>query len=160
MKKVIVLGVGNLLLKDEGVGIQAVQRLMEEVVDPEVELIDGGTSGLDLLPIFERCENLFIIDCVKGGGEPGAIYKFDSSDIEKKVEAYKMSVHDFDLVDTIELARALEKKMPQITVYGVEPSAIEWGLELTSPVKLSLKKLVALVKKDIERILRKNKKGR
>ncbi len=147
------------MLKDEGVGIRAVQQLMEEFSHPEVELIDGGTSGLDLLPLFERCQHLFVIDCVRGGEKPGTVYKFDSTEIRKKEDAYKISAHDFDLVDTIELAKALNKKMPRITIYGVEPASIDWGLELTSAVSRSLKKLVVLVKKDIEKVVREDQKG-
>lgn len=154
MKKVIVLGVGNLLLKDEGVGVQAVQRLSEEITHPEVEFIDGGTSGLDLLPLFERCCYLLILDCVRGGEKPGTIYKFDVSEIEEKTAGFKISAHDFDLVDTILMARALQKELPEIIIYGVEPESIEWGLELTPTVAGILEKLVAKVKKDINELLK------
>ncbi len=154
MKKVIVLGVGNLLLKDEGVGVQAVQRLMEEINHPDVEFIDGGTSGLDLLPLFERCRYLLVLDCVRGGDKPGTIYKFGLSEVKEKKANFKMSAHDFDLVDTISMARALQKKLPEIIIYGVEPESIEWGLELTPAVAGILEKLVLLVRKDLNRILK------
>lgn len=154
MKKIIVLGVGNLLLRDEGVGVQAVQKLAEEINHPEVELIDGGTSGLDLLPLFERCHHLLVLDCVRGGEKPGTIYKFGISDIKEKKANLKMSAHDFDLVDTISLARALQKELPEIIIYGVEPESIEWGLDLTPAVAESLKALILQVKKDIDEILR------
>ena len=154
MKKVIVLGIGNLLLKDEGVGVRAVQKLMKEIDHPDVEFVDGGTSGLDLLPLFERCRYLFVLDCVRGGKKPGTIYKFGISEIDDKRTPFKMSAHDFNLIDTISMARAIQEKLPEIIIYGVEPESIEWGLELSPAVAGALEKLLLKVKGDLSEILK------
>jgi hydrogenase maturation protease len=149
--RTVILGVGNLLLSDEGVGIHAAQRLMEdeELRELGVEVLDGGTLGLDLLPIIESCDRLFIVDCVKGGEEPGTVYRFEPEDIKDVVDGIKMSIHDFNLVDVLNLAKALGKPLPKITIYGVEPESLSWSLELTPRVEQALVRVIEELKKEV-----------
>lgn len=149
----MILGVGNILLTDEGAGVHAVQKLMKVLKHPNVELIDGGTMGLDLLPVFERCEYLIIIDCVKGGGEPGSIYRFAPEEIKQVPDTLKMSLHDFNLVDVLNLTKALGHKLPEIIIFGIEPKSLDWGLEPTPEVTDAIEKIVDLVKDDVQKLL-------
>lgn len=159
MAKIVVLGVGNVLLGDEGVGVHAIEKLKEKINYPEVELIDGATAGLDLLPVLESCDYLLIIDCVKGGLEPGSIYKFAPEDMKVKLDNMKLSIHDFNLVDVLNLAKALGKKLPEITIYGVEPESMDWSLEMSKKVSQALEKLIKVVINDLENLISKLEKG-
>ncbi len=154
MAKLTILGVGNLLLSDEGAGIRAVEKLqkIESISkNPNIKIIDGGTLGLDLLPIFEESEKLIIIDCVRGGEEPGTIYTMKLEDIKLKGRDLKLSMHDFTLVDVINLAKALGKKLPDITIYGIEPESFEMGMELTEKVAEAVDKVVEEIKTVVEK---------
>ncbi len=154
MAKLTILGVGNLLLSDEGAGIRAVEKLQEIKSiskNPNIKIIDGGTLGLDLLPIFEESEKLIIIDCVRGGEEPGTIYTMKLEDIKLKGRDLKLSMHDFTLVDVINLAKALGKKLPDITIYGIEPESFEMGMELTEKVAEAVDKVVEEIKTVVEK---------
>lgn len=154
MAKIVILGVGNILLSDEGIGVHIVEKLGGEIDNPDIELIDGGTAGLDLLPVLERCEYLLIIDCVKGGEKPGTIYKFGPEEIKVKLDNMKLSLHDFNLVDVLNLARALGKKLPKITIYGVEPKSLDWSLEMSPEVSQTLERLIKIIKDDLKKILK------
>jgi hydrogenase maturation protease len=151
LAKLIILGVGNLLLRDEGAGIHAVNKLKEIICHPEIEIIDGGTLGLDLLGLLEDAERIWIIDCVRGGEKPGSVYKFGLDEVKKRTEGVKMSLHDFNLVDVLDLAQAIGKKLPEITFYGVEPESFELGLEPTAAVKSGIEKLVVMIVNDLQK---------
>lgn len=142
-QKLTILGVGNILLKDEGAGVHAVQKIEKIISHPDIRIIDGGTLGLDLLPIIEESKKLIIIDCVKGGGKPGTIYRFTPDEIKKSNNELKLSLHDFNLVDVLNLAKALNKEIPEIIIYGIEPESLDWGLEPTEAVSSAIEKVVS-----------------
>ncbi len=154
MAKIVILGVGNILLSDEGVGVHVVEKLRGEIESSDIELIDGGTAGLDLLPVIESCDYLLIIDCVKGGEKPGTIYKFGPEEIKVKMDNMKLSLHDFNLVDVLNLGKALGKKLPKITIYGVEPKSLNWSLDMSPEVSQTLERLIKIVKDDVNKILK------
>lgn len=150
MSKLTILGVGNILLSDEGAGVYAVQKLQSKISHPDIKIIDGGTLGLDLIGIFEETERLFIIDCVKGGGEPGTIYKFGLESLKTGLSELKFSLHDFNLTDVIMLAQGIGVKIPEITFYGVEPESFEWGDKLTPKVAVGVEKLIEMIVEDLK----------
>lgn len=157
MEKIVVMGVGNLLLTDEGAGIHAVHKLENLISDKRVRVIDGGTMGLDLLPVIEEADLLYIIDCVKGGEPPGTVYRFGPDEIRQKMGELKLSLHDFNLVDVLNLARALNKHIPEIIIFGIEPASLDWGLEPTPEVARSIDRVVQLVLEELmERLKEEN----
>lgn len=144
------MGTGNLLLKDEGVGIHAVKRLKEIDLPSDVEVLDGGTSGFDLLDEIEGRKRVIVIDAVKAGEKPGTIYRFSGDDVEAKRKAL-VSLHDIDLADILNLAGILGKR-PQITVIGIEPKCIEeFGLELSPEVEDKIPVIIELVMEEIKK---------
>lgn len=145
---VLVLGVGNILLKDEGVGVRVVEALQRESLPPGVEVMDGGTLGLDLMAPISRAEKLVVVDVVKGGGEPGAIYRFHAEDIDVK-EAPINSLHQVGLYEVFRLVKQLGSAPREIVIIGVEPKEIDWGLELSPEIQAKLDKVLALVKQEI-----------
>jgi hydrogenase maturation protease len=122
-----VLGIGNVLLKDEGVGCH-VAHALEEIPLLDVKIIDGGTCP-DVLQFLEDTDKLIIVDAVKGGGTPGQIYRFHLEDITLEQKPF-LSLHDVGLVDNLMLMQ-LWHNISEAIIIGVEPKEINWGLELS-----------------------------
>jgi hydrogenase maturation protease len=114
MKRLLVLGVGNLLLTDDGVGVHAVQDLgREEEWDLEkVDFLDGATFTQDIFYIFQRYELVLVLDTVKGGREPGTVYRFTEENLRDNYQQ-RLSLHDIDLLDSLKMAELLGNK-PQL----------------------------------------------
>jgi hydrogenase maturation protease len=124
-----VLGIGNLLLGDEGIGIHAVEALRERHSFPgDVRLIDGGTKGLDLLPFIEETDSLLIIDAVDFKAEPGTVRVIEGENIKVFLDL-KFSVHQIGVPDLL-FAAALTDNIPErMCLVGIQPDIIEAGLE-------------------------------
>ncbi|HCO11802.1 MAG TPA: hydrogenase [Desulfonauticus sp.] len=151
MKKLLVLGIGNILLKDEGIGVFAVQELQKEKWPSEVDFLDGGTFTQDLFYLFENYAHILVLDCVKGGQEPGTIYRLCKEDLlENKDQA--ISLHDIDLLDSLKMVEMLGKN-PELTILGVEPYKLEWHLGLSEEIQAVFPKFLEVVRKEIEKIL-------
>lgn len=150
-KKILILGVGNILLRDEGFGVVAVKYLEQHYLWPEnVRLLDGGTQGLMLLPEIMDCDELFVLDVVLGGGEPGSIYLLEGEDLRKSL-SFRDSMHQTDLIDTL-IHCELAGYRPKAVVFGIEP--LDWqdlGTDL-SPVLYE--KLEAFCTKVVECLAR------
>lgn len=151
-KHIMVLGVGNLLFTDEGVGIHVVQALLEEYTfSKNVSIEDGGVLGINLLGIISQADELIVVDAIRNGGPPGTLYRLEGDDIPKRILA-KNSLHQVDLLEALTLCQALDK-VPETVIIGVEPKDIETlGLELTPPVQAKLGDLKAMALKEIDRL--------
>ncbi|MBI5583183.1 MAG: HyaD/HybD family hydrogenase maturation endopeptidase [Deltaproteobacteria bacterium] len=148
-KKVVILGIGNLLLKDEGVGIQLIQLLEQETLPPGVELVDGGTSTLDILPLLQEADKIIVIDAMKAGGEPGSIYRCRPSDLIPSEDA-PMSLHHIDFLQALKMNKMLGDDLePRTVIFGVEPQEIEWEIGLTAPVAAKIPVLKKLVLEEV-----------
>lgn len=147
---VLVLGLGNILLSDEGAGIQAVEELQRRYdCSDTVEFIDGGTMGLDLLPYFEGRSHIFIIDAVKAGNAPGTIIRIDDPPAYFRT---KTSPHQIGLADVLGIA-AMTGDLPQnITLFGIEPKQLTTGLDLSDEVARNLGRLVDMVAAELKDI--------
>lgn len=148
---VLVLGLGNILFQDEGIGVRAVERIREEYDLPEnVTALDGGTLGLDLLVYFAGNAGLIILDAVRSGKTPGSLIRLDSSEIPAAL-ALKLSMHQLGLQDLM-AANLLRGSLPeQVVLWGVEPAVIDWGTEL-SPIAAAA--LAQLVKSAVDELRR------
>jgi hydrogenase maturation protease len=148
-KKILVLGVGNILLHDEGVGVKAVVKLDSEYdFSDNVQLFDGGTLGLRLLDPISEADHLIVVDAVRYGHPPGTLYRFSIEDFERRV-TFKNSLHQLDLVETMAFAEVLGQR-PSAVVVGIEPENISpWGMELTACVQARLQELCAQVLEEI-----------
>lgn len=149
---VVVMGVGNILLRDEGVGVRALQRLEAEYdFAANVELVDGGVQALNLLAVLDRADKLILLDAVRGGAQPGGLHVFDWDEIPPRIN-YKDSIHQVDFVETMSVM-AFAGNPPQTTVVGVEPLSIEdWDLELSPPVAASLDQVVEATLKLLDQL--------
>jgi hydrogenase maturation protease len=148
-ERILVLGVGNLLMGDEGVGIHAARELMERTLPQHVDVIDGGTAGLDLLHLMEGYQRVLIIDAVDVGEEPGAILRFGPQDVTSEDGDFPMSLHQTEVLRVLEFATYVGQTLPPVVIYGVQPETMEWSLELSPRVQAGLASLVAAVEEEI-----------
>jgi len=119
-QKILILGVGNILYTDEGVGVRAVERLLETYdFSDNVTLMDGGNLGMRLMQPLMDSDYCIVLDAVLGGDVPGSIYRFTGNDLRKSL-AFKDSMHQSDLVDTL-IYCDLVGKRPDTVVIGMEP---------------------------------------
>jgi hydrogenase maturation protease len=142
-QQVLIIGIGNVVLRDEGVGVHAAWRLKEEQLPPGVEVIDGGTATMDLLADIQKAERIIVIDAVKGGGVPGQIYRLRPDDLSPETE-HQLSLHQAGFLDVLGMARQLGGA-PEVVIIGVEPKEIAWGMELTPEVSGKLPNVIAAV---------------
>ena len=151
-KHIMVLGVGNLLFTDEGVGIHAIQTLLEQYeFSQNVSIEDGGVLGINLLGIISEADDLIVVDAIRNGGAPGTLYRLEGDDIPKRILG-KNSLHQVDLLEALTLCQALDK-VPETVIVGVEPKDIETlGLELTPPVQEKMGDLIAMVLRELDRL--------
>lgn len=140
VKRTLVMGIGNLLLSDDGVGVHAAKALCEYELPEWVAVLDVGTAFLDSLPALETAERIIIIDAVQADGAPGTIY---SMPVDRFAPRQMQGLHDLDIFSM--LAMAGNNRPVEVTVLGVEPERIEWGLELSDAVSATLPDLVKAV---------------
>jgi hydrogenase maturation protease len=133
-----VVGIGNVLLRDEGIGCHVVHAL-EKIPLPDVKIIDGGTCP-DILQLLEDADKLIIVDAVEGGGTPGQIYRFHLEDITLEQKPF-LSLHDLGLVDSLMLMQ-LWHKTGETVIIGVEPREINWGLELSPELQEKMPQII------------------
>jgi len=140
----VVIGLGNPLMGDDGLGLAALERLRARGVPPEVELVDGGTWGLTLLPVIEAASRVLLIDAIAAGGAPGALHVLERAQLPRYL-ATKVSPHQVDLQDVLAVAE-LRGTLPQETVaIGLQPEVVEMRCSLSDSVRTRLDDLVAAV---------------
>lgn len=131
-KKILVLGVGNILLRDEGVGVRVVEKLLREYdFADNVTLLDGGTLGMRLIDPILQSEYLVVVDAVLGDGQPGDVYRLTGDDLRRSL-AFKNSLHQADLVETLVYCDMLGNR-PETVVIGVQPVDYSPWSDVLSP---------------------------
>ncbi len=120
MDQILILGVGNILFTDEGIGVRALEWLQEHYLFPEnVTMVDGGTLGIGLMDALLHCDRVYVLDAVLGGDKPGSIYRLLDDDLRKSM-SFRDSLHQTDLVDTLIYCDILGHR-PEGMVLGMEP---------------------------------------
>jgi hydrogenase maturation protease len=147
--EILILGVGNILLKDEGIGPFVIKELEKEKLPPRVALLDAGTQILDTMLSQDRVEKLIIIDAVKAGGVPGTVYKFRPEDIERDTEV-AISLHQATVLEALKILEIQDLLPKEVVIVGVEPNTIEWGLEPSDELKAKIPELIRLLKKEMK----------
>jgi hydrogenase maturation protease len=146
--RIVVIGVGNLLMKDEGIGIHAVKALQEIGLPADIELIDGGTSP-DLIAYTRAGDKIVIIDAAKAGGEPGAVYRYRPEDLAAGREKLT-SAHGLGVVENLKLMELTGNEPRETIVIGIEPKEIDWGTELSPELQKRLPDIVKTVLREIK----------
>jgi len=173
-KRILILGLGNILLRDEGVGSHVAQLLLmgprvkhgakylaggfTAGLPADVEVVDGGTAALDALLLAQDIDRLVVIDALRAGQKPGTIYraKFQAGEKGKLAEILagqggsRISLHQVGLIEALAVAEKLNSVPEEIVIIGVEPGKVDWGLELTEQVAQKLPEIINTVVKEIE----------
>ena len=150
MQNILVLGIGNILLSDEGAGVRAVQYLLDHYkIPPQLTLIDGGTMGLEILPYLEGKTHLFLVDAVASDKGPGHV----SRRVMQNAGLFfqnKISPHQLGISEVLSAAALTDCLPPTIVLFGIEPKTLEAGLSFSPEVEKGISKLIELLIDEIE----------
>ncbi|MFA5081001.1 MAG: HyaD/HybD family hydrogenase maturation endopeptidase [Hydrogenophilaceae bacterium] len=147
--RIVVLGVGNILLTDEGIGVRAIEELGRRYqLPPEVELIDGGTSAMELLDDLANCDLLIIADCVRAGKTPGDLLRLKDEEIPALFRT-KLSPHQVGLPDVLATLVITHEAPTHTVLFGVEPESLATSMSLTPVVAATLPHLVDAIAQEI-----------
>ncbi|MCO1600162.1 HyaD/HybD family hydrogenase maturation endopeptidase [Desulfosporosinus nitroreducens] len=149
--KIMVMGVGNILLSDEGLGVRFLDELAKNTLPDNVELLEGGTAGLELVHLIQDVDFLIIIDALNANAEPGALFRFQPGDLQVIPEQYEVSFHQIGIVEVITMANVLGHA-PQTLIFGIQPKSLEWGLEISPEIEALFPRLSELIIKEIDSI--------
>jgi len=146
---VAIVGTGNILMRDEGVGVRVIEELQRREKLDGAHLFDAGTAIMDIWDELMSFDRVIIVDAVRGGQKPGTIYKFKPEDIGQKFESPKnLSLHQISLLEIIAMEKLSSGKSPDITIIGIEPEIIETGLELSPAIKEKVSLVADMVLKE------------
>ena len=149
-ENITVLGVGNILYSDDGVGIEVVRKLSAEYVfSDNVTVVDGGVLGINLLGVISNAGRLIVVDTVLNNGRPGDLHRLEHREIPNRILA-KNSLHQVDLIEALTLCNALDH-VPKTTIIGIEPADLETLSDrLTERISSKLEDLTRKVLQEIE----------
>lgn len=140
----VIIGFGNPIMSDDGAGVAAIDLFKTVPLPAGVDLAECGTSSLDAIPFLADKRLAILIDTVRAGQEPGAVYRFSLSDLRPSPQE-AMSLHSIRLVDSAQLWELELGQLPEIVIYGIEPQTVDIGLDLSPPVRAALEKVRDLV---------------
>jgi hydrogenase maturation protease len=151
IQKICILGLGNILMRDEGVGVHIANALRQKYsFQPEITIIDGGTTGNDLLPYFEQHNNILIIDAVEFGESPGFMGLIENENILTHLNT-KLSLHHLGLSDVLSSMKLLGIQPDEVCLVGIQPKIMKVGLELSTTLSKKIpeieKKVLTLLAK-------------
>jgi len=143
--EITVLGIGNIVLQDEGFGVRVVEALQREYRFPKnVQVLDGGTLGMELLRFVTGTKKLLVIDSINGGAESGTFFRFENDAVMAHFQD-KLSVHEVGIQDVLALLTVTEKPIQNVVVVGVQPYVVEAGMDLTPDMAALVEKMKAKV---------------
>ncbi len=149
--KVIVIGIGNLLLMDEGIGVHTINELEKHDLPKSIEIYDGGTGGFKLIDLMHGAARVIFIDAVETGKIPGTVTTFKSEDVHSIYHKKKYSLHDTDLMEVIKMTELLDDQ-PRIEIVGIQPKTISYGTTLSKELTDSMSNIINTVRRRIEEV--------
>lgn len=144
----LVVGIGNILLRDEGFGPHMIKALQNVELPPSVELLDGGTAGANLIDFICDRRKVVFIDAVQADVEPGSILRLSAKDLTENF-GQSISLHEFGLVETLLIARQLHCAPQEVVIFGVQPKYMDCGIGLSAEIAASVPKVVELVLNEV-----------
>ncbi len=145
MKRILVLGLGNPLLGDEGIGVRVVEELKGLELPDGVAVVEGGTAGLGLIGLMEGYQRVIIVDVADMGHPPGRIVRFTPSEAQFKTAEAPLSLHQIGLGEVLALAEALEVAPAELVIIGIQPSRVEGGAGLSSEVEGVIPQIIRII---------------
>jgi hydrogenase maturation protease len=150
-KDVVVIGLGNELLSDEGIGVYLVKRLTKQQSKfPLVDFVDAGSAGLNLLHLIANRKKAIIIDCAKMGAEPGEMRRFTADEVQSVKKLSHFSLHEQDILQVINLSRQLGECPEKVVFFGVEPKSLKPGQELNSSLSTKIDGYISEICKELD----------
>lgn len=147
----VVLGIGNVLLTDEGAGVHAARRVADLLGGrKDVTVIDGGTLSFTLAPALERAEQLIVIDAAELHAPPGTIRAFFDGEMDSFLGRGRRSVHEVSLIDLLDIARLVDAFPPRRVLIGIQPCTIDWGEQPSPEVAAGIERAALLVTRLVE----------
>ena len=150
-RSVVILGVGNELMRDDGVGVHVVRRLREEWHDDRVELIEAGTAVVEAIDLVPSGAKVVVVDAASGGGAPGSTYRWRLDDVASE---RVVSLHETSLPEAFAVARLGGSRLGGVLIVGVEPAVVEVGTELSPALTERLPAVLETVQAEVARLLR------
>jgi hydrogenase maturation protease len=139
--KTLILGIGNILLGDEGIGVWVVESLRRCYRFPSsATVLEGGTLGLDLLPQLQDVSRLLVVDAVQLGGEPGEIVRLEGDDVPRAIDV-KVSPHQIGIKELLATARLMGCEPPKVVLWGMEPERVQPGADFSPKIAQALPQL-------------------
>lgn len=151
-KTTLVLGIGNTLLTDEGVGVHVINRLQEQYPSsPDVAFVDGGTLSFSLAGLLAEHDCLIVVDAARTGGRPGNVVCYEGPAMDRYLSGNRQSVHEVGLTDLLDIARLSDHYPEHRALIGIEPESLDWGEQPSAAVAGSIPQAMHLVMELIER---------
>jgi hydrogenase maturation protease len=142
----IVLGLGNPLMSDEGIGIYLINKLAELSEQfPEVEFFDAGTGGITLLHLFEGRDRAIIIDCAFMDEKPGRIRRFTPDQVQSVKQLAHQSLHEQDIMKIIAMAKLMEQCPEEVILFGIQPKSLEQGEGISSELEQNIENYIKAI---------------
>jgi hydrogenase maturation protease len=151
--QITILGIGNILLTDEGFGVRVIEKLFDEYKFPDnVSVVEGGVLGIHLLGTLSKTDHLIVVDAVKNKQPPGTLYRLEKEELPERI-LMKNSLHQTDFLETLTLCDMIDKAPETIVVLGAEPEDIEThSVELTPVVAARVDETVPRVLQELDRL--------
>jgi hydrogenase maturation protease len=135
----VVLGIGNVLLTDEGAGVHAARLIAQRLAGRTcVQVLDGGTLSFTLEPVIAGADRLIVLDAMQLGAPPGTVQRFLDAEVDEVLGRARLSVHEIGLRDVLEISRLADSCPRQRALVGIQPASLDWGTEPTAPVVAAL----------------------
>ncbi|GIM27737.1 hydrogenase 2 maturation protease [Clostridium polyendosporum] len=147
MKNIAVVGIGNILLRDDGIGIHVINMLQKEPQEKNVEIFDGGTCIFSLIDIFVKNHKVIIVDSLKGGHPPGTVYKVTPEELGSCIKA-NSSLHDVQVLDILNSVKLMGYS-PEVIIIGVEPKEIFYDMDISSTLREQIPKIIEVIKEEL-----------
>lgn len=152
IESVLILGIGNTLLSDEGVGVHVVQNMQSNYAEiSSIEYLDGGTLSFTLAEPIARADGLIVVDAARMNTPPGTVNVFQDHELDTYLSGNRQSVHEVSLSDLLDIARLSENMPEKRCLVGIEPLLIEWGESLSDVMQPSVSKAVNEILKVLSR---------
>lgn len=148
MKNILILGLGNTLRGDDGVGVRVVEALQKENIEAEVK--NGANLGLSLLEVIRDYQKVIIVDAVDMGRPPGTVEKILGEDLLKLGASQSFSLHEMGLLEILKIGQSLNEDFRNVVVYGVQPKELKEIEQLTPEVEAKVPEVISLIKKEVE----------
>jgi len=144
------MGIGNILLMDEAAGVKVIENLLSRYIVPaDVEVIDGGTMGIELLDYLRNKKHVYVADAAKTGNVPGTVVRLEG-DAVPAFFTTKISPHQLGLSDLLAVARLTDSMPEHIVFFGIEPKLMETGLELSEEIQVKISGMADMIVEELK----------